>query len=397
MKRFSFFLPILLHQILFAAEIAPAILSTELLNPVSDVTSEQKAIRGIHLTAWVSGSKKYRAKLDHLLKTSVINSVIIDIKEYEGEVYLPGVKATEKIGAYTRAVPDMAEWVADLKKRGVYTVARIVVFKDNIFPRKTPSAAVKNPQGGVWQDRNNIAWIDPYSVEGWRYNTAIAVEAARMGFDEIQFDYIRFPTDGALSQMRFIKPYSKSQASEALVGFLKHARQALKPLGVKISIDVFGLTTSDNTGMGIGQLIRPMAEQVDYVCPMIYPSHYAPGEYGIAIPNDQPYKVVSYALRDAIKNLGPEARQKLRPYFQDFSLPRAGIRYRAKEVEAQIQAAADQGIFSWNLWNARASYTHEALRHPVIPKSSVVVSVGVSTQTDSSLPGTSVDISTTTK
>src|SRR5262249_14169464 len=145
------------------------------------------------------------------------------------------------------------------------------------------------------------------------------------------------------------------------------ARQLLHPSGIKISIDLFGLTTTVNTGMGIGQILGPMAEQVDYVCPMVYPSHYAKGEYGITNPNDVPYKTISLAMHDAIRALGPEHASKLRPYLQDFSLKGRGIRYGTKEVRAQMQAAADLGINSWTLWNARCSYTLEALRTPITP------------------------------
>src|SRR5262249_35164551 len=143
------------------------------------------------------------------------------------------------------------------------------------------------------------------------------LQCAHLGFDEIQFDYIRFPTDGALSQMRFKHPYTRDAASKNLVDFLNQAARLVHPLGTKISIDVFGLTTSVNTGMGIGQQLGPMAAEVDYVCPMTYPSHYNKGEYGLANPNDEPYKTIQMAMRDALKVLGSEGAHKLRPYFQD--------------------------------------------------------------------------------
>jgi hypothetical protein len=314
----------------------------------------------------MAGSKKYRKHFDELLQTTVINAVVIDIKEFEGEVYIPGVSMAEKAGAYVPAMPDIGTWLADLKRQNVYTVARIVVFKDNIMPRKNKALAVKNPQGDLWYDRHRITWLDPYNTEAGRYNLLIALQAAKLGFDEVQFDYIRFPTDGSLSQMRFAKPYSKKEAPQALIGFLKQARQLLEPTGTKISIDVFGLTTTDNTGMGIGQLFAPMAEQIDFVCPMVYPSHYAKGEYGIPNPNDQPYKTISMAMHDALRALGPAQAWKLRPYLQDFSLKGRGIRYGKKEVRAQIQAAADQGVESWTLWNARCSYTLDAIKTPVV-------------------------------
>ena len=342
----------------------------------SVIETREKPIHALHVTAWLAGSKKYRAHLNELFKTTVINAIVVDIKEYEGEVYIPGVKMAEKAGAYVPAIPDVAAWIADLKRQGIYTVARIVVFKDNIMPRKNKSLAVKNPQGELWYDRHHVTWLDPYNPEAGRYNLLIALEASKLGFDEVQFDYIRFPTDGTLKQMRFSHPYDKDAAPRALVSFLQQARQLLHPLGTKISVDVFGLTTTVTSGMGIGQRMSPMAEQVDYVCPMTYPSHYAKGEYGIPNPNDQPYKTIHLAMHDALKALGPSGQAKLRPYSQDFSLKGRGIHYGKKEVRAQMQAAADLGLPSWTLWNARCSYTLDAIKTPIIPalSSSTVVS-----------------------
>ena len=355
----------------------PAVSSTATgtVEVVSSTVTAQP-IHALHVTAWLAGSKKYRAHLNELFKTTVINAVVIDIKEYEGEVYIPGVSMAEKAGAYVPAMPDVAAWIADLKHQGIYTVARIVVFKDDIMPRKNKSLAVKNSRGELWFDRHHVTWLDPYNPEAGRYNLLIALQAAKLGFDEVQFDYIRFPTDGSLSQMRFSRPYDKKAAPHTLVSFLQQANQLLHPLGTKISIDVFGLTTTVNTGMGIGQLLGPMAEQVDYVCPMTYPSHYARGEYGIPNPNDQPYKTIHLAMHDALKALGPSAHAKLRPYFQDFSLKGRGIHYGKKEVRAQMQAAADLGLPSWTLWNARCSYTLDAIKTPIIP---VLISSPVTT------------------
>ncbi len=346
----------------------------------SAVTSNSfKPVRALHVTAWMAGSKKYRSHIQEVFRTTVVNAVIIDLKEFEGEVYVPGVAIAEKAGAYVPAMPDIAAWIAELKSQGIYTVGRIVVFKDNIMPRKKKSLAVKNAQGDLWFDRTKTTWLDPFNPETGRYNLLIALQAAKLGFDEIQFDYIRFPTDGSLSQMRFSKPYNKAEASRALIGFLKQAHQLLEPTGAKISIDLFGLTTSVNTGMGIGQLFGPMAEQVDFVCPMVYPSHYAKGEYGMPNPNDQPYKTIQLSLRDALRALGPENAHKLRPYLQDFSLKGRGIHYGRKEIRAQIQGAVDLGVESWTLWNARCSYTLDALKTPFLASSTSTVKMTTST------------------
>jgi hypothetical protein len=182
-----------------------------------------------------------RAAIDQMLDETELNTVVVDIKEYEGEVYIPGVKQADELKTYTPAIPDIKEYLTYLKSRGVYPIARIVVFKDNKYPRKKPSTSVKNPEGNVWQDRSGRAWIDPYSKAGWDYNIDIAERALDLGFEEIQFDYIRFPTDGALSTCRYSQVHSSTSSAGALVGFLKEANRRLKARGANISIDVFGL------------------------------------------------------------------------------------------------------------------------------------------------------------
>ena len=381
MKRTLIFLSLLfcLHSSGQADSIAPSTstpilavssvsISTTTVEISSTALPAERVIHGIHLTASAAGSKKYRLKLDKMFADTIINAVVVDIKEEGGEVYVPGVKAAERCGAYVRAIPDLESWLADLKKREIYTVARVVVFKDDHMPRHNKSMAVHTAQGDLWFDRHKITWFDPFSHDAWKYNILIALQASKVGFDEIQFDYIRFPTDGDLSLMHFSQPRTKTTAPRALAGFLHEAAQVLHPLGVKISIDVFGLTTSVNSGMGIGQHMNSMAAQVDYVCPMTYPSHYAKGEYGIPNPNDQPYRTLHLAMRDALKTLGPDGAHKLRPYLQDFSLKGRGIRYRAKEVRAQMQAAADLGVPSWTLWNANCHYTLDAIKTPIVPQ-----------------------------
>ncbi len=329
-------------------------------------SSSLRVIHAVHLTASAAGSKRYRQlRLEKMLSQTMINAVVVDIKEEDGWVYVPGVMMATNAGAFQNAIPDLSSWLTELRARGIYSVARIVVFKDNILPRKRPSLGVHTVNGELWSDRKKTTWLDPYNREAWRYPLLIAQHAARAGFDEVQFDYIRFPTDGNLKSMHFSRPYSRTEASQALVEFLRQARKLLHPLGTKISIDVFGLTTTVSSGMGIGQQMGPMAAQVDFVCPMTYPSHYNKGEYGIPIPNNAPYRTIHMAMHDALKVLGPSQAAKLRPYFQDFSLKGRGIRYGPNEVRAQIQAAADLGVMNWTLWNASCHYTLSALVAPV--------------------------------
>lgn len=317
-------------------------------------------VKGVHLTAWVAGSAKLRERIWDLIRTTEINTVVIAVKEYEGEVYVPGVSLAEKHGAYVNAIPDLEKYLAELKAKGVYRVARIVVFKDKLLSGKRPDLAVKRPDGGVWMDRAGNSWLDPYNKEVWEYTFSVAERCVRLGFEEIQFDYIRYPSDGDIKQCRYsYAQHNSSSAARNLENFLSAANKRLKPLGANLSIDIFGLIPSVEHGMGIGQSLVNMSQNVDYISPMVYPSHYAKGEYGIPDPNKEPYKVVHRTLSDATKRLGVDSA-KLRPYLQDFSL--FGVHYGAEEVKAQIQACDDAGVKDWLLWNPNSKFTKEALR-----------------------------------
>jgi hypothetical protein len=339
--------------------------ATDITNTTTTSTGEinleekpaQKYIRGIHFTAhWIGSSKENRKIAMDLFENTELNTAVIDIKECEGRVYIDGVNIVNANRAYTMVIPDIKNYISCLKDKGIYTIARIAVFRDNTMARKNPNLAVKNPDGTIWTDKQHIAWLDPYNEDAWDYNLQIAQRAAAIGFDEIQFDYIRFPSDGNINKCRYSKPYCALEASGALVGFLKEASRRLKAKGVKISIDVFGLTTTVTDDMGIGQKIVEMTEWADYVSPMAYPSHYAKWTYGVAEPNKEPYKIVYCAMKDALKRV---PSQKLRPWLQDFS---SGHKYDKNAVRAQIQACYDNNIGSWMLWNSRCVYTRKALK-----------------------------------
>ncbi len=316
-----------------------------------------KPLHGIHITGWAAGSSKNRRALIRSAKAAGLNAVVIALKEYDGYVFVHDVPLAHEIGSFTNAIPDLAACVRDFQSAGFYTIGRIVLFKDNRLARKRPDLAVHRPDGGLWTNAKGVAWVDPYKREVWEYNLAIASRAAVAGFDEIQFDYLRFPSDGNTRLCRYSKKdHSDETANKNLVDFLTLARQRLS---TKLSICVFGMTTTDDSGMGIGQHILELARQVDFVSPMMYPSHYAKGSYNLKNPNRSPYKTILHGTRDAVLRMGAEA-WKLRPYFQDFSL---GVRYREEQVRAQILAAAREGVTNWILWNPQNRYTWGALRH----------------------------------
>lgn len=327
-----------------------------------------RPVYGLHLTAWVAGTSRLRRQFLDKTSGTVINAIVVPIKETDGRVYVPGVEMAREFGTQRLAIPKPEELVADIHERGLKAIARVVVFEDNQLPRRKPEWAIRNPQGGVWENRKRLTWADPYRKEVWEYNFAVAQRAVEAGFDEIQFDYIRYPSDGDIENCRYSNPrHSSSTAVANLLEFLRRAHDRFEAQGIPVSAAVFGLTTSADDDLGIGQDIDEMAPLVDAVSPMMYPSHYARGAYGLAHPNASPYEVIDFGLRDATRRLGANA-YKLRPYLQDFSL---GVRYREREVREQFRAAQERGVRGWILWNPQNRYTWDALRPPA-PRSSIV-------------------------
>lgn len=319
-----------------------------------------KYIRGIHLTPWTAGSRKAKERINKMLDETELNAVVIAIKEVAGEVYIGGVKSAEELNTNASRIPGLRKYVRELKEKNYYTIARVVIFKDDLLARIKPEWAVRDSSGAVWQDYSGYAWIDPFDKASWEYNLDISLQAVKLGFDEIQFDYIRFPSDGRISDCRYDQVFTSTSGVSALVEFLKKARKQINAAGAKFSIDVFGLATTNLHDMGIGQKIVEMTECVDYVSPMVYPSHYYKTTYGIDNPNKEPYLTVYLSLQGAKKRLG-DSFKKLRPYLQDFSL---GHPYGHKEVRAQIQACYDNDIPEWLLWDPTCKYTREALKGP---------------------------------
>ncbi|MBO7611176.1 MAG: putative glycoside hydrolase [Elusimicrobia bacterium] len=319
---------------------------------VEQISADQA--KGMHLTIYAAASQQHKIRTNDLLDNTEMNAVVIDIKEIDGDI---SVKNVANGLSYSKSVPSVLPYLKQVKEKGMYAIARIVVFRDNVMPRKRPDLAVKNPDGSLWQDRKQLTWLNPYKQGAVDYILELAEKTADMGFDEIQFDYIRFPSDGNTKNCRYGVEHSSTTASAAIVDFLKQAKKRLAPKGIKVSIDVFGLTTTEKTDMGIGQKIVEMTEQVDYVSPMIYPSHYNNGEYGIPNPNKEPYRTVYIALQGAKKRIPVE---KLRPWLQDFSMK--GVKYGPAEIQAQIQACYDCGVKTWLLWNAACRYTKGGLK-----------------------------------
>lgn len=322
-------------------------------------------VRGIYVSGWVAGGAAMKRIVD-LLDHTDLNTVVVDIKTDAGLMtYRTNVMLPSQIGASSRVgISDVRALLNKLKQKNVYVIGRLVVFKDPLLAAKVPSWAIHHKTGTVWRDKKGVSWVDPFRTEVWDYNIAIAKEAIALGFDEIQFDYVRFP-DNVMQlnrEAKFANPKGWSKA-EAIRGFLHEARTKLKPSGAYISADVFGLTTSSADDMGIGQKWEQITREVDFISPMIYPSHYSMGMYGVQHPDLEPYQIVHKAMKDAKqRNLSvANARTaKIRPWYQNFTATwvKPHLKYGEREVMQQIQAAKEQGIEEFLLWSPVCKYTY---------------------------------------
>lgn len=324
---------------------------------ITKVIETMPVRRGVHLTGYWAGGASLRKKLIKNIRGTVLNTVVIALKEMDGKVFINGVEKAKEYKAYYGAIAEPEKMVQDFKDAGLYTIGRIAVFKDDILPVKRPDLAVKTPDGNIWKDRKGKMWADQYSREVWDYNIDVALSAVEAGFDEIQFDYIRYPTEGNISLCRYSEPeHSWDKARVNLVEFLKYARSKI-PDHILISIDTFGLTLSEIDNK-IGQDMELLAQYADYIYPMMYPSHYYRGHYGLRNPNAEPYKVIEYGLSDAMARLETNYA-KIRPYLQDFSQGKP--KYGPNELGEQIKALRANHLHSWILWNAANKYTWSAL------------------------------------
>jgi hypothetical protein len=336
----------------------------------SGAPSVPAGIRGIYVSGWIAGSGEPMERLIRLVEETDLNAMVIDVKNDYGRLTyrssLPQVKA---VGADREPpVRDMAGLIRRLKEKRIYTIGRIVTFKDPLLARAKPEWAFRTKDGRLWRDRKGLPWVEPYLPEARAYNIAIAKEAASLGFDEIQFDYVRFPDNGEAMDrvVRYRNPEGWTKR-EAIGRFLREARDELHASGTAVSADVFGLVTTARDDMGIGQTWREIAPAVDAISPMIYPSHYAAGSYGLPHPDLEPAAVVRRALEDAGRRnriLAAEGKRpaRIRPWLQAFTASwlHPHRPYRAAEIREQIRAAEAAGVTEFLLWDPACTYDYPA-------------------------------------
>jgi hypothetical protein len=323
--------------------------------------AKPEVVKALYLNAWAAGSPRKLARLIDIADKTEVNAFVIDVKEAGELSYASKVKLAVEIGANREYIRNVRRMLDTLRAHNIYPIARIVVFKDPVLAEAKPAFAVKNKDGTVWKDNKGKAWVDTYNRGVWDYNIALAREAIELGFSEVQWDYIRF-TDAPMSyRARAVYPAAANRTKpDAVREFMLYARRQLADLKVPITADVFGLTVSTKGDMGIGQDWEKMVDAVDVILPMVYPSHYIPGNYGLSSPNAYPYRVIYRSMQDAIdrSRLVPNAAT-IRPWLQAFTL--GPPKYGPAHVRAQIQAVYDVGLKEWVLWSPGSNYDLAAL------------------------------------
>ena len=331
-----------------------------LAHPPAPIVPTPPIVRGLYVNRWAAiGNKVWQ--LIALADRTEINALVIDVKDDRGFVlYRSHVPLAREIGADTvrpLSADRLRALLDTVRAHGIYPIARIVVAKDPLLASRRPAWAIRSRRDpeSAWHDRQGRPWVDANQRGVWQYAVDLAREAVNHGFSEVQLDYVRFPDDKGLMQdavFPLANGRTRAQVIRDQLGFV-HA--TLAPLGVPLTADVFGLTASDSTDMGIGQRWEMFVDQVDVVLPMSYPSHYAPGTYHLDNPNAHPYAVIDHTLKDAARRSAAVAHAAtVRPWYQDFTLGRP--HYGAAEVRAQIQAGYANGVRSWILWNPGSRY-----------------------------------------
>jgi hypothetical protein len=315
------------------------------------------AIRALYLNRFAVQNPAKMRRLLALADSTEINAFVVDIKDEFGLNFESDDPLLQKnAGGYGKA-RNLRAWVDSMRAHGVLPIARIVVFKDSVAARANPEHVIRTPQGAPWRDEKGLTWVNPYANAIWEYNFRVGDAAIEMGFGEIQFDYIRFPEPyRRLAPQVFPEERGRSK-TDALAEFLRTARERYAKQGIRTTADVFGLTTTVPGALEIGQKWEPIAQAVDVMLPMVYPSHYPRGSFGIARPNAEPYRIIHTAIsraRERNEAIGLTGGEYVRPWLQAFTLGQP--RYEAEHVRAQIQAVYDSGYDGWVWWHPGSNY-----------------------------------------
>ncbi len=352
--------------------------------PVISHIETPEPLKAIYMSACYAGSKKLREGLVDLIDTTELNALVIDIKDYSGKVSFAPNADWDSFVSNKCSVSDMADFIKTLHEKNIYVIGRITSFQDPYFAKLHPEIAVKRNSDKtiLWADKKGINYLDPSAPLTIDHLTKLATDSYDIGFDEINFDYIRFPSDGNMKDIYF--PYSEGKnRATVMEDVFKSLSQNLKPKGIVISADLFGMVTTNTDDLNIGQVLERALPYFDYIAPMVYPSHYPPNFNGWKDPNKYPYDLIKFVMSSAVKRTvatttsvetfdgvyvassSPRlytkesfSKLKMRPWLQDFDY---GGNYDIPEVKAQIKATYDAGLTSWMLWSPSNRYTVGAL------------------------------------
>ncbi len=332
--------------------------------PASDATAaalprliDSPIVRGLYVNRFAAESAKRMRQLIALADATEINAFVIDIKDEFGINYKSADPVVQRNAGRDGAIGDLRALLDTLKAHKILAIARIVVFKDSVTARVNPQWTIRKADGTPWRDRQGLAWVNPYHRELWDYNVRIAEEVVKLGFGEVQFDYIRFPEPYKSLPAQVFPGANGLDKSAALAEFLTYAKARIGKLGVRTTADVFGLVTSLSAALEVGQQWEALSPRTDVLLPMVYPSHYPRGAFGIARPNADPYKVVFAAVnraRERDEKLGIRTAGHVRPWLQAFSIGQPP--YGPAEIRAQKQAVYDAGYDGWVLWHPGSKY-----------------------------------------
>ncbi len=335
----------------------PLSVSSDMNDSVLEV--EPITVKALYLTFWgASNSSKTAKRIIKIIEETEVNAVVIDIKsEYGSTLFWTSFAQANSYGAHeNRTNRDMPKFMKKLKDKNIYTIARIVTFKDELQASNNPDYAIKlDSNGSIWRNHDNMAWVDPYDKRSHEYAISIAEEAAKVGFDEINFDYIRFP---AKSRLRYSKKNTQENRIKAIGEFLDSAQDRLRKYGVFISVDTYGNICWTKKGdNGIGQTVSSLAAHADYLSPMLYPSGFAKGSFYFDHPSEHPYEVIYRSIKNIQDRIDPKRVRPWLQYFKDYAHKRRY--YKKEEIRDQIRATEDINTSGWMMWSPSSRYHNE--------------------------------------
>lgn len=321
----------------------------------------EKPINAIYLTAYSAGNPNKIDSIIEQMKNSQINGVIIDIKDYSGYLsYDSNIEMVNSLDLEQVKIKDLAGVLKKFHDNNFYTIARIAVFQDPRLSNLKNDWAVQNKNTGtIWKDNKGLSWLDPSNPEVWQYHVDIAKEVVGIGFDEVNLDYVRFPSDGPISAMSFPKWQEQGSKADVIRDFFAYFSDKMKDEPAYISADLFGMTTTVTNDMNIGQLLENATPYFDYICPMVYPSHYPDGYLGLADPAAHPYELIFNDISVANTRLSTSSKAKIRPWIQDFNL---GAIYDENMIRKELEANTDAGGYGYLVWDPKNIYTFAAYK-----------------------------------